>query len=683
MTGNKTTDIINGYIERLGYDRNATFLDKKDLSDHRLEIPGVSEEDHISYQIYNISSLYPTAGLMVFEILDDSIFDDLESKEFTGIFNALADGKDFAKIVSTYLEEEKDVKDFKYRFLFIADTIEQKYKIESSLAQAPDKLRSSIGAAFLAHYNKGGQEEESKKILTSQEAIYAKHIETQVVHKTDNNLSNVDAQIRILSRVQKLEFPLAQVGSQKSDTKILAYGYLANLYDVSKLYKVHGTSIFSRNIRGKIDETLGVDNEIKSTLRNEPNNFVYFNNGLTLLVNKAYYSDLKSDYLYLKQQQNTPVSEEIEPQEVFSIINGAQTVTSVSEVFFGSGEEEKIQNKDPKAAYVFLRVILFDEKHDPKTDLDQFLNNITLAHNRQKPINQDDISYLSTFVQNVNRLYDPKNSNDFSFAISRQGEAESYINNKYYLVDIARSLTAWLEIQPGTARNAGRAALLKVENNNLVRNIFKPLSGDSQEDKNLLQALQTHYKPVNFSMRMSEEIDRYIKRYTDSGKSGESSPEHVSDYGTVVRYGKYHILCIIINYLNYESYTGYLKKEDPSFEKGTVVNPDILDKLLWNVKEKDQESNKVLYQHFAFSTVKHWEHENTQEAAGEKDAVVTLIERAINAYVKYVRETNGSGVSDREFNGLEAEVKAEVKALDSNDFKTHIAKPKEWIGYTK
>jgi hypothetical protein len=99
-----------------------------------------------------------------------------------------------------------------------------------------------------------------------------------------------------------------------------------NLYDVVEIYNQIGYILFRDNVRFGIGEQLGVDKAIKDTLKNAPNYFWFRNNGITLLIEEPDRILDSASEIILKRQNDEKI--------VFSVINGAQTITAAAEYFY-------------------------------------------------------------------------------------------------------------------------------------------------------------------------------------------------------------------------------------------------------------------------------------------------------------------------------------------------------------
>lgn len=138
--------------------------------------------------------------------------------------------------------------------------------------------------------------------------------------------------------------------------------FTADLYQLAELYNTVGDQLFQNNVRFGINETLGVDQSIRQTLEREPGMFWYKNNGITLLI--------------LERQAFLRCASELrlgrlDPEQApaFSVVNGAQTITTAARYFFkleydieccqDPGEKAKLEEKLKTAkeeAKVLVRV---------------------------------------------------------------------------------------------------------------------------------------------------------------------------------------------------------------------------------------------------------------------------------------------------------------------------------------
>lgn len=89
--------------------------------------------------------------------------------------------------------------------------------------------------------------------------------------------------------------------------------------DVAEIYELHGSTLFSKNIRQSLGLTR-INVGIEKTLTEEPENFWYFNNGITILCDRI------EPFYPGRRNPDYPVELKLTHA---TVVNGAQTVTSI------------------------------------------------------------------------------------------------------------------------------------------------------------------------------------------------------------------------------------------------------------------------------------------------------------------------------------------------------------------
>lgn len=141
--------------------------------------------------------------------------------------------------------------------------------------------------------------------------------------------------------------------------------------EIAALMKAHGERLLERNIRRYLGLHGNRVNEgIRATLNsNNPANFYFFNNGLTLVCNDFSYNALQSSDYQIKVEN-------------LQIVNGGQTCMTI----FKTLEEMQAKGKTlPDSAYVLVRIYKL-----PKDNEDIVLQ-ITHATNSQNPVDLKDL----------------------------------------------------------------------------------------------------------------------------------------------------------------------------------------------------------------------------------------------------------------------------------------------------
>ncbi|MCH5050817.1 MULTISPECIES: AIPR family protein [Pectobacterium] len=157
------------------------------------------------------------------------------------------------------------------------------------------------------------------------------------------------------------------------DVELMEYGKIIephNAYfgavtgeQISEWWSTHGTQLFSKNIRNILGQT-DVNDSIKKTVLDEPNNFWFYNNGITVLVREAN-----------PHRRNT--SDNARGLFTFhdiSIINGAQTVSSIGLI----AKQNNLSEDYLRGIRLQARFIV--------TDDNDLVKNITRANNHQNRV---------------------------------------------------------------------------------------------------------------------------------------------------------------------------------------------------------------------------------------------------------------------------------------------------------
>ena len=144
-----------------------------------------------------------------------------------------------------------------------------------------------------------------------------------------------------------------------------AYYVMAKITDVFNLWKSAEESnypLFEENIREYLGGTSGINKAIIGTLKNpnERGNFFYYNNGITIICDRAKADAKKVDI--------------VNPQ----IVNGCQTVNSIAEVLKSIEKPET----DFDDVYVMVKILILEKKNN------SFYRDIVRYTNSQNSINE-------------------------------------------------------------------------------------------------------------------------------------------------------------------------------------------------------------------------------------------------------------------------------------------------------
>ncbi|MBU0923391.1 AIPR family protein, partial [bacterium] len=288
-----------------------------------------------------------------------------------------------------------------------------------------------------------------------------KILQNKIIHFTARSVihkdSNLSCTVRITNRIQTAIPSVTSKLTSNTKGRI----YTAKLCDLVELYTLTGNELFRSNLRIGLEDLLSVDTEIKTTLKHNPEEFWFLNNGITLIlpkqsVDQSSFDSIKLNNLYSDDKVLNA-----------SVINGAQTITASSGFFLNLKKEyteDEIEEAKNKAE-VILRVITYEENFDEHLATSSLINKVTVALNRQKPIKGQDIALVTPFVLSIGELKkEITNSNNINvFSFIRRGEAISNENHQYDLSNIVKIFKAVLEQNPSAIKSIKDDVLLKID----------------------------------------------------------------------------------------------------------------------------------------------------------------------------------------------------------------------------
>lgn len=322
-----------------------------------------------------------------------------------------------------------------------------------------------------------------------------------------------------------------KVGSENSNIKLYNYNFIVSINEiVEKLYGNLGDRLFDKNVRYEVEGAPGkrVEESIRKTYKDNSPMFFFKNNGISL---------------YIRDRKNLKVNTRaieltLDNRGSVSVINGAQTITAVSKVL-----DEECNN-----ACVLLRVYTL-AGNKPNSSQNE-IDDVTVALNQQKPINNEDIAMLSRFVTVLNReCKDDNGNNNYAFSIAKRGDTTAVtINHRYLLKEFAQKAVAVIEKDPGKARSRPASILKLDENNDLEEKIFK-IDNDESSSRNIFY----RFKPINLAFSIWEVINdksfwkgKVKEKIEEKIEEKNSKSEHIDPF---VNYGKYLVLSILTNAL--------------------------------------------------------------------------------------------------------------------------------------
>jgi hypothetical protein len=263
----------------------------------------------------------------------------------------------------------------------IIDLIEERYdrfngKILDKLTIVKEAFSDSqIKLNILLSYTGKGFSIDNQNIINN--LIRDLNDSTVWTYFTDFNLKSAHETLNTVLASKPINSDVSLSNWGTIDEPYPAYYGQISAYDLAQLWKNHRKKLFAENIRnfiGLSDINLG----ILKTIEAEPENFVYFNNGVTALCNEI-----------------TPLPAKTVGRitglfdcKGISIINGAQTVGSLGIAIDTFPEQLK-------KCKLFIRLISLNKSPD------NFRSRITVASNTQNKIEKRDFISLDPLQHDI------------------------------------------------------------------------------------------------------------------------------------------------------------------------------------------------------------------------------------------------------------------------------------------
>ncbi len=290
------------------------------------------------------------------------------------------------------------------------------------------------------------------------------------------------------------------VGSQpiNEDIFISNWGYIEEPFksyygqitgaELGSIWEKYGRRLFTENIRSFLGNTSSVNEEIMKTVKTEPENFIYFNNGITILC----------DSIKKKPMGGADRSIGAFTCNGISVVNGAQTLGSIgSLVCTHQNELEKVK--------VSVRFISLESSPEG------FGQRITIANNTQNKVEKKDFVSLDTEQA---RIKIELKLDNIDYHYKRTGDKPAPDDNNYLLEEVAFSLASlW--------HNVDYSTMVKKESNKIWEDVTKPPYTDLFNQNISAQKITKSLK-----------IYRYISsKMDDLSKNADGRKKSIYRYG--------------------------------------------------------------------------------------------------------------------------------------------------------
>jgi len=230
-----------------------------------------------------------------------------------------------------------------------------------------------------------------------------------------------------------------------ASTNIESWVFPVNVWHIAEMYEQSGIRLFARNVRGFLGETTAVNKKMEQTLQKEPESFWYYNNGITIICDKAEQIS----------RGGCKVMRVINPQ----VINGQQTTRTLHKK---AGPNSR--------ATVLVRVISVPrENNEDSNRFENLVSKIVAATNWQNAIRASDLIANDRrqieIERNLRKL-------DYQYLRKRQtkGEARRHagVRHRFFVSkeELAQAVAA-CDLDPSILRK-GKERLFEEKNYNQI-----------------------------------------------------------------------------------------------------------------------------------------------------------------------------------------------------------------------
>lgn len=281
------------------------------------------------------------------------------------------------------------------------------------------------------------------------------------------------------------------------DTGVESWVFSMPTPSVGEMFRSAGVRLFARNIRGYQGETNPINTSMGQTITSEPENFWYFNNGITIVCDRA----------KREVEGRRDVLRVVRPQ----VINGQQTTRTLA-------------THSSRKASVLTRVIQIPRSNGDETRYDDVVSKIVRATNWQTPIRPSDLvsnDYLQVYLEREFR----KRGYQYIRKRMSKGEARAlYGGTAYWQVkkeELAQAL-AGCDLDPSVVRG-GKEGLF---DSRYYRTLFAP--------QDVLHYLSRYWLMVRVQSRAWGKPSRAYAKWLVLNRAWDSlSPTLVPDHGTL------------------------------------------------------------------------------------------------------------------------------------------------------
>ncbi|OCH60193.1 abortive phage infection protein [Aliivibrio fischeri] len=281
------------------------------------------------------------------------------------------------------------------------------------------------------------------------------------------------------------------------------------------LYDKYGQRILEANVRSFLSQTGKVNKGIRDTLRNEPDKFMAFNNGIVIVADEV------------ALERNSEGTPGISWLKGMQIVNGGQTTASM---FF---TKKKYPDTDLSIVRVPAKIIVLKKSNSVQEE--NLITDIAKYANSQNAIRQSDLAAnnpfhisieklaLSTFCPDgTSRWFYERAAGSYKVMLEREGKTTAGINalkktiptkRKITKTDLAKFMCSWMQ-KPDVASLGGQKSFAVFMGVVAPSEEKKPFDPQPSDYKKIIAQVIIFKETVRLTRPMFEAFKANINTYS-------------------------------------------------------------------------------------------------------------------------------------------------------------------------
>lgn len=271
--------------------------------------------------------------------------------------------------------------------------------------------------------------------------------------------------------------------------KFDVYMFFAPAYLLAKVYEKHGYDFLSGNVRAYLKKTQKVNKGILETIKNEPNYFVAYNNGLSTVASGVEIDangniSKINDWQVVNGGQTTATTyealkENIDLSQVYipvklTILNGSENTSLIEKISEYANTQSKVNSSD------------FASNEEYHIEIEKQSRRVCV------PQVEGQYEYTKWYYERIKSQYDLAKSRNFSGGFVKEFPKK----NKFDKKDLGKVVMSW-ELEPHTVSLGGEKCFDRF---NLL----------AKEYYNLIHIDEVYYKKIVSLIILYKSIDKIV-----------------------------------------------------------------------------------------------------------------------------------------------------------------------------